>query len=63
MDLQQTNKKAERTTSVWRYGGFSAFLETLVPVRTFGFFMYICANNPPHRQAENRWQKYVWINN
>lgn len=54
--MQCVNKKTNAQHRFGGYGGFSAFLETLVPVRTFGFFMYICAYNPPHRQAEDLWQ-------
>ena len=41
--------------AIWRV---SYFYETFVQGSTAGILLNFCAKNPPHRQAEKRWQKY-----
>ncbi len=52
---KQTEKKADRITAVWRNGGFSASYDSFVVIQTFVLRMNICGNNPPLRQAANRY--------
>ena len=41
-------------TSVLRYGGLSAYFETLLLNQSLGIFSNFGAKNPPHRKAEKR---------
>ena len=41
-------------TSVLRYGGLSAYFETLLFNQSLGIFSNFGAKNPPHRKAEKR---------
>ena len=41
-------------TSVLRYGGLSAYFETLLLNQSLGIFSNFGAGNPPHRKAERR---------
>ena len=41
--------------AIWR---LKCFYETFVQGSTFGILLNFCAKNPPHRQAENRWQTF-----
>ena len=40
--------------AIWR---LKCFYETFVQGSTVGILLNFCAKNPPHRQAENRWQQ------
>lgn len=42
-------------TSVLRYGGLSAYFETLLLNQSLGIFSNFGAKNPPHRKAEKRY--------
>ena len=44
--------------AIWR---LKCFYETFVQGLTAVILLNFCAKNPPHRQAENRWQK-PWKN-
>ena len=46
------------STSVLRYGGLSAFLETKVLNQSLGIFSNFSAETPPHRKAEKRWLSF-----
>jgi len=42
--------------AIWR---LKCFYETFVQGSTAVILLNFCAKNPPHRQAENRWQKIL----
>jgi hypothetical protein len=51
-DRQSGRKKnTERTTAVWRNGGFSASYDSFVVGSSAVLRLNFCAKNPPHRQA------------
>jgi hypothetical protein len=60
MDKQQHYRKEGRSANIgfakWRV---QCFYDSLVQSSTFGILMNICAENPPLRKAENRWQKFM----
>ena len=41
--------------AIWR---LKCYYETFVQGSTAVILLNFCAKNPPHRQAEKRWQKY-----
>lgn len=41
--------------AIWR---LTSFYEKFVLGSTSVILLNFCAKNPPHRQAENRWQQY-----
>ena len=47
-------KNTERTTAVWRNGGFSASYDSVVVGSSAVLRLNICAENPPLRQAAKR---------
>ena len=47
-------------TSVLRYGGLSAYFETLLLNQSLGIFSNFGAKNPPHRKAEKRCTQYIF---
>jgi len=57
-DRQSGRKKnTERTTAVWRNGGFSASYDSFVVGSSAVLRLNICAKNPPLRQAAKRYQQ------
>ena len=55
-DRQSGRKKnTERTTAVWRNGGFSASYDSFVVGSSAVLRLNFCAKNPPLRQAANRY--------
>ena len=57
----QNNYKSKKPATniglaIWR---LKCFYETFVQGSTLGILLNFCAKNPPHRQAENRWQKLL----
>ncbi len=55
-DRQSGRKKnTERTTAVWRNGGSSASYDSFVVGSSSVLRMKFCAENPPLRQAANRY--------
>ena len=46
---------AERTTAVWRNGGFSASYDSFVVGSSSVLRLNFCAKNPPLRQAAKRY--------
>jgi hypothetical protein len=55
-DRQSGRKKnTERTTSVWRNGGFSASYDSFVVGSSAVLRLNFCAKNPPLRQAAKRY--------
>jgi hypothetical protein len=50
----QTEKKADRITAVWRNGGFSASYDSFVVGSSAVLRLNFCAKNPPLRQAAKR---------
>ena len=57
-DRQSGRKKnTERTTAVWRNGGFSVSYDSFVVGSSAVLRLNFCAKNPPLRQAANR--RYV----
>ena len=54
-DRQSGRKKnTERTTAVWRNGGFSASYDSFVVGPSTVLRLNFCAKNPPRQQAEKR---------
>jgi hypothetical protein len=54
-DRQSGRKKnTERTTAVWRNGGFSASYDSFVVCSSAVLRLNFCAKNPPLRQAAKR---------
>ena len=54
-DKQTVRKKnTERTTTVWRNGGFGASYDSFVVGSSAVLRLNFCAENPPLRQAANR---------
>ncbi len=51
-------KNTERTTAVWRNGGFSASYDSFVVGSSAVLRMNICAENPPLRQAAKRYSQW-----
>ncbi len=51
----KTEKKGERITAVWRNGGVSATYDSFVVGSSVVLRLNFCAENPPLRQAANRW--------
>jgi hypothetical protein len=54
----QNNYKSKKPATniglaIWR---LKCFYETFVQGSAAVFLLNFCAKNPPHRQAENRWQ-------
>jgi hypothetical protein len=49
------DKETELVTAVWRNSGCSAPYDSLVVSSSAVFQMNICAENPPLRQAANRY--------
>ena len=47
-------KNTERTTAVWRNGGFSASFDSFVVGSRVVLRLNFCAKNPPLRQAAKR---------
>lgn len=43
--------------AIWR---LMCFYETIVQGSTFGILLNFSTKNPPHRQAENRYQLLSW---
>ena len=55
-DRQSVRKtEGQQLTAVWRNGGFSASYDSLVVGSSEVLRLNFCANNPPLRQAANRW--------
>ena len=46
--------------AIWR---LKCFYETFVQGSTLGILLNICAINPPHRQAANRWWQLSYAKN
>ena len=55
MTTNTTEKKGERTTAVWRNGGFSASYDSFVVGSSAVLRLNFCAKNPPLRQAAKRY--------
>jgi hypothetical protein len=51
-------KNNERTTAVWRNGGFSASYDSFVVGLSVVLRLNFCAKNPPLRQAANRYHTF-----
>ncbi len=57
-DRQSGRKKnTERTTAVWRNGGFSASYDGFVVGSSAVLRLNFCAKNPPLRQAAKRYHQ------
>ena len=51
----ERKKNTERTTAVWRNGGFSASYDSFVVGSSAVLRLNFCAKNPPLRQAAKRY--------
>ena len=51
----QTEKKADRITAVWRNGGFSDSYDSFVVAESSVLRTNICAEKPAHRQSAKRY--------
>ena len=55
MVVPTTDKERQPITAVWRNGGFSASYDSFVVEQTLVLRINICGENPPLRQAANRY--------
>ena len=53
--LQTRTTERQLVTAVWRNGGFSASYDSFVLGSSAVLRLNFCAENPPLRQAANRW--------
>jgi hypothetical protein len=52
--MNKENRTANIGLAIWR---LKCFNETFVKGSTAVILLNFCARNPPHRQAEKRWQQ------
>ena len=63
MNCNDIKQERQPVTAVWRNGGFSASYDSFVVGSSAVLRLNFCANNPPHRQAENRYATLRRITN
>jgi hypothetical protein len=51
----ESNTAANIGLAIWRHHCFNEIFELIL---AFGILKGFCAKNPPHRQAEYRWQPF-----